>query len=234
MSQLPANRLPGLKELEAIFRRALGDETFKLGPRSYQLLLAWESKIREEAVDRTSTPTGEPHRWRLPDERHSCTHRFKMVDMEGLVARCPKCNYSWQQPIEYKAYLTMGLYPDGQLGELFCEIAKQGSFVSGIMDALTFTMSVALQHGVPLEAFTKRFRYTKFEPSGPVEGVPKGIQGLFGSILDYMAAFLTSRFPMGHYQDPAGVGPVEPSVEPPTEPPGPVEPKPKRGRAKSR
>ncbi len=72
-----------------------------------------------------------PYRRRLPDERAAFTHKFNVAGHEG--------------------YLTVGLYEDGQPGEIFLKMAKEGSTISGLMDAFATAVSVALQYGVPLE-----------------------------------------------------------------------------------
>lgn len=193
MSRFPESLMPDIDELNQLFSSATG-EPEQLDARDRLVLLVWERNVRGHVLARTSSPTGEPHRWRLPDERASLTHRFKMVDSEGTVVVCQKCGHISHQPIEYKAFLTAGTYPDGRLGELFCTIAKEGSFISGMVDAFCFVISLSLQHGVPLEAFTRRLRHTKFQPSGIVEGAPKELRGFFGSLLDYVARYLEVKF----------------------------------------
>lgn len=94
-----------------------------------------ESKVVYKAVRR-----------RLPDERTSITHKFKIGNQEG--------------------YLTVGLYEDGKPGELFITMSKQGSTLSGLMDAFATSVSIALQYGVPLEVLVNKFIHTRFEPSG--------------------------------------------------------------------
>lgn len=186
MNRLTEQLMPSLEELNQLFSDATGaPET--LDERDRLMLLMWESKVREGVLTRLPSPIGEPHRWRLPDERQGMTHRFQMTDEDG-------------RPL--KAYLTTGLYSDGRLGEIFCVVAKEGTFVSGIMDALTYSMSVALQHGVPLEVFTRRFKYSKFDPSGMVQGAPSALRGFFGSVLDYIGRYLELRFPNGAFAEP--------------------------------
>ena len=87
-----------------------------------------------------------PHRRRLPAERSAITHRFDIAGHEG--------------------YITVGLYPDGQPGEIFLKMAKEGSTVSGLMDAFATTVSVSLQYGVPLRDLVNKFAHVRFEPSG--------------------------------------------------------------------
>jgi hypothetical protein len=215
----PDNLVPELEGLRALFEKEFGHD-HEIGERERNLLVAWERRVRERVLAGAPSPIAEPHRWRLPDERLSLTHCFAMTDPEGFIARCPKCDWGWQEAIEYKAYLTMGMYDDGRLGELFCTISKEGSFVSGIMDALTFVLSVALQHGVPLESFTRRMRFTRFQPSGMVVGAPTELRGFFSSLLDYLARFLEHRFPEGvessrHPRPEPEPEPVEIEAEPP-------------------
>ena len=79
-----------------------------------------------------------PHRRRLPSERTAVTHKFEIAGHEG--------------------YITVGLYPDGQPGEIFLKMAKEGSTVTGLMDSFATTVSVALQYGVPLQGPRQQVR----------------------------------------------------------------------------
>jgi ribonucleoside-diphosphate reductase alpha chain len=87
-----------------------------------------------------------PVRKRLPMSRPSITTSFQVGDAEG--------------------YITAGSYPDDGLGEIFLKTSKQGSTLSGVMDAFAIAVSLGLQYGVPLEAYVSKFINTKFEPSG--------------------------------------------------------------------
>src|ERR1700730_680390 len=87
-----------------------------------------------------------PLRHRMPDTRMSLTHRFEIAGHEG--------------------YITVGLYEDGQPGELFITMSKEGSTIGGLMDTVGTLSSIALQYGVPLESLVKKFAYQRFEPSG--------------------------------------------------------------------
>ncbi len=87
-----------------------------------------------------------PVRRKLPDERHSITHKFSIGGHEG--------------------YITVGLYEDGSPGELFITMAKEGSTISGLMDSFATAISYALQYGVPLKFFVDKFSHVRFEPSG--------------------------------------------------------------------
>jgi ribonucleoside-diphosphate reductase alpha chain len=112
-----------------------------------------------------------PHRRRLPSERTAVTHKFEISGHEG--------------------YITVGLYPDGQPGEIFLKMAKEGSTVSGLMDAFATTVSVSLQYGVPLKDLINKFAHVRFEPSGFTgnQEIP-----IAKSIVDYIFRWLGSRF----------------------------------------
>jgi len=116
-----------------------------------------------------------PVRKRLPDERPSITHKFSIAGHEG--------------------YLHIGLYPDTQLpGEIFITMAKQGSTVSGMMDAFATAISLALQYGVPLEDLCAKFSHMRFEPAGFTNNQQVPIAK---SIMDYIFRYLSIKF-LGH------------------------------------
>lgn len=112
-----------------------------------------------------------PHRRRLPAERTAVTHKFDISGHEG--------------------YITVGLYPDGQPGEIFLKMAKEGSTVSGLMDTLATSISLALQYGVPLRDVVNKFAHVRFEPSG-FTGNPE--IPIAKSIVDYIFRWMGSRF----------------------------------------
>src|SRR5205823_3394413 len=88
----------------------------------------------------------EPYREKLPRKRRSHTFAFRVADCEG--------------------YVTVGEYDDGRPGELFMKVSKQGSTLAGIVDALSISVSLGLQHGVPLRTFVEKYTNMRFEPAG--------------------------------------------------------------------
>jgi len=116
-------------------------------------------------------------RHKLPEERASITHKFNVGGHEG--------------------YITVGLYPNGDPGELFITMAKEGSTVSGLMDSFACALSLALQHGVPLKLFCEKFAHTRFEPSG---WSGNSEIGFAKSIMDYIFRWLQLRFLTGQQQ----------------------------------
>ena len=112
-----------------------------------------------------------PRRRKLADERSAYTHKFSIAGHEG--------------------YLTTGLYEDGQPGEIFLKMAKEGSTVSGLMDTIATMTSIALQYGVPLKALVDKFSHTRFEPSGFTNNKKIPIAK---SVMDYVFRFLGDRY----------------------------------------
>ena len=115
-----------------------------------------------------------PQRRRLPDERRAITHHFSVGSQEG--------------------YVTVGLYEDGQPGELFIKMSKVGSTVSGLMDSFATAVSLALQYGVPLRVLCDKFSHMRFEPSGWSANTRIGYAK---SIMDYLFRWLDLRFLQG-------------------------------------
>ncbi len=111
-------------------------------------------------------------RHRLPDERPSLTHKFSIAGHEG--------------------YLHIGMYPDTKMpGEIFITMAKEGSTISGLMDAFATSISIALQYNVPLEDLCNKFSHMRFEPNGFTNNrqIP-----IAKSIMDYIFRYLSMRF----------------------------------------
>ena len=121
-------------------------------------------------------------RRRLPDERRALTHKFSINGHEGFV--------------------TVGLYEDGQPGEIFLLMAKEGSTISGLMDSFAQAVSVALQYGVPLQILVDKFTHSRFEPSGFTKNpeIP-----MAKSVMDYIFRWLASKFLSPEAQEVAGV-----------------------------
>jgi ribonucleoside-diphosphate reductase alpha chain len=135
------------------------------------------------AITRSSSPSTQDQdqqappravRHRLPEERASLTHKFGIAGHEG--------------------YITVGLYPNGQPGEIFIKMAKEGSTVSGLMDSFATAISLALQHGVPLKVLCEKFAHSRFEPSGWTGNEQIGFAK---SIMDYIFRWLQLRFLSG-------------------------------------
>ncbi len=131
--------------------------------------------VAQEEEDLEGPPRARRHK--LPDERFSITHKFKVGSHEG--------------------YLTVGLYKEGMPGELFITMAKEGSTVSGLMDSFACAVSIALQHGVPLRLLVNKFAHTRFEPSGWTQNPEIGYAN---SIMDYIFRWLDLRFLSGEQQ----------------------------------
>jgi ribonucleoside-diphosphate reductase alpha chain len=125
----------------------------------------------DENGDGRATATAAAYRRRLPQERRAMVHHFSVGGQEG--------------------YLTVGLYEEGQPGEMFLRMSKEGATVSGLMDAFATAISLCLQYGVPLKVLCDKFSHTRFEPSG-WSGNPH--IGYAKSLTDYIFRWLELRF----------------------------------------
>jgi len=134
-------------------------------------------KELETAIVRLRAEAGMPLRRRLPETRTAVTHKFDIAGHEG--------------------YLTVGLFENQQPGELFITMAKEGSTIGGLMDAVGTLTSMALQYGVPLEALVKKFAHQRFEPSGFTKN-PE-IRNA-SSIIDYVFRWMAMQFVPGYRQ----------------------------------
>jgi len=124
-----------------------------------------------EDKEKLSQRLGFVTRRRLPDERQAITHKFSIAGHEG--------------------YITVGLFEDGQPGELFCTMSKEGSTISGLMDCFATAVSLSLQYGVPVKVLVDKFTHTRFEPSG-FTGNPH--VPIAKSVADYIFRWLGQKF----------------------------------------
>lgn len=107
----------------------------------------------------------EPERYRLEDERTGTTWKLVIGDPQGAqlgTEQRPPQNRGYF----VKGYVNTGEYPDGSLGEVFISLDKEGSFARGVLDGFSLLLSIALQHGIPLEDIVEKYLYMRFEPSG--------------------------------------------------------------------
>jgi ribonucleoside-diphosphate reductase alpha chain len=102
--------------------------------------------LEKALANQTTVVVKQPIRERMPRRRRSNTFAFRVADCEG--------------------YVTVGEYEDGRPGEVFMVVAKQGSTLAGIMDAFAVSVSLGLQHGVPLATYVRKYTNMRFEPAG--------------------------------------------------------------------
>jgi ribonucleoside-diphosphate reductase alpha chain len=193
LAQMAAGQKPAEADLKAL--DAKSGEMLELPAKQMIAAAAAFQKSLDEIARAAAVPTLQPSaaidhaaetavqnlngppravRHRLQDERASITHKFAIAGHEG--------------------YITVGLYPNGQPGEIFIKMAKEGSTVSGLMDSFATSVSIALQHGVALKTLCEKFAHTRFEPSGWT-GNPQ--IGYAKSLMDYIFKWLNLRFLSG-------------------------------------
>jgi ribonucleoside-diphosphate reductase alpha chain len=172
---MPASASPA--EIEEAYIKAwrLGLKAvaiYRDGSKRTQPLNTGKSQRDKAAPARAAQPAElQPVRRKLPDERKSLTHKFDIAGHEG--------------------YITVGMYEDGKPGEIFVNMSKQGSTISGLMDSFATAISYALQYGVPLQFLVDKFAHMRFEPSG----FTKNAQIPYAkSIVDYLFRWMASKF----------------------------------------
>jgi ribonucleoside-diphosphate reductase alpha chain len=141
-----------------------------------------EARSTLEYVGKAVGLEARPFRRKLPDERAAITHKFNVAGHEG--------------------YITVGLYEDGQPGEIFLTMSKEGSTVSGLMDSFATAISLTLQYGVPLEALVDKFSHMRFEPSGYTKNKEIPIAK---SLVDYIFRWLGSKFLSAEQKETIGI-----------------------------
>ncbi len=148
-------------------------EAWRLGLKSIAVYRDGSKRTQplNTSLDGENVKKQQAFRRRLADERQAITHKFSIAGHEG--------------------YFTVGLYDDGQPGEIFITMSKEGSTISGLMDAFATSISMALQYGVPLKVLIDKFSHMRFEPSGFTNNrdIP-----MAKSILDYIFRWLSKKF----------------------------------------
>jgi len=161
---IPATATP--EEVSKIYK--LGHQ---LGLKAIAVYRDRSKGIQPLSVKPQKEITVKPYRKRLPDTREAITHKFCVAGHEG--------------------FLTVGLYTDGDPGELFITMSKEGSTVGGLMDCLGISVSMGLQYGVPLESFIEKFSHVRFEP----QGITTNPDMRFAkSLVDYVFRWLEQTF----------------------------------------
>jgi ribonucleoside-diphosphate reductase alpha chain len=117
------------------------------------------------------SPAPKEERRRLPDDRTEIGRKFKVGEYEG--------------------YIHVGLYDDGTPGDIFVDIAKEGTTLAGLMNSFMISVSLGLQYGVPLEVYVSKFAHMRFEPSGITNDADIRVAK---SIVDYVFRWMGKRF----------------------------------------
>ncbi len=123
-----------------------------------------------------------PQRRRLPDDRVEVGRKFKVGEYEG--------------------YIHVGLFDDGTPGDIFVDIAKEGTTLAGLMNSFMISVSLGLQYGVPLEVYVSKFSHMRFEPSGMTNDADIRIAK---SIVDYIFRWMGKKFLSTDQQEEAGI-----------------------------
>ena len=125
---------------------------------------------------------GHPQRRRLPDDRTEVGRKFKVGEYEG--------------------YIHVGLFEDGTPGDIFVDIAKEGTTLAGLMNSFMISVSLGLQYGVPLEVYVSKFSHMRFEPSGMTNDADIRVAK---SLVDYIFRWMGKKFLTTDQQEVAGI-----------------------------
>jgi ribonucleoside-diphosphate reductase alpha chain len=141
------------------------------------------------SADKSLAPTllpvalvAQPKRRRVPEDRIEVGRKFKVGDYEG--------------------YIHVGLFEDGTPGDIFVDIAKEGTTLAGLMNSFMISVSLGLQYGVPLEVYVSKFSHMRFEPSGLTNDADIRVAK---SIVDYIFRWMGKKFLTSEQQEEAGI-----------------------------
>ncbi len=123
-----------------------------------------------------------PQRRRVPEDRMEVGRKFKVGEYEG--------------------YIHVGLFEDGTPGDIFVDIAKEGTTLAGLMNSFMISVSLGLQYGVPLEVYVSKFSHMRFEPSGMTNDADIRVAK---SIVDYIFRWMGKKFLSADQQEEAGI-----------------------------
>jgi ribonucleoside-diphosphate reductase alpha chain len=168
----------GSKESQPVSTSSDADKSARESAEVAALTASLQAEVEELRARLAATPAipaPRPKRERLPDTRHSVTHKFDIQGHEG--------------------YLTVGFFDDGRPGELFITMAKEGSTVGGLMDVIGTLVSMGLQYGVPLDVYVNKFAHSRFEPSGFTKNPDIPIAK---SITDYIFRWMGIQYVPGY------------------------------------
>lgn len=154
---------------------------YRDGCKRAQPLTTTKQEVKDKETKAETKPQPAPvvqtheipyaRRRRLPDERKSITHKFKIGSHAGFI--------------------TVGLYDEGTPGEIFITLSKEGSTLRGMLDAFATSVSIGLQYGVPLKTLVSKFSHVRFEPSGFTQNANIRVAK---SVIDYIFRWLALKF----------------------------------------
>jgi ribonucleoside-diphosphate reductase alpha chain len=146
-----------------------------------------KSDKTEKLAAKTATATPVVNPDMVTDAPRHAAVREALAPPTNVRHRLPKRRRGFTQEARvagHKIFLRTGEYENGSLGEIFIDMHKEGASFRSLMNCFAISVSMGLQHGVPLSAFVEQFTFTRFEPGGPVEGHPN--VKFATSIIDYV------------------------------------------------
>jgi ribonucleoside-diphosphate reductase alpha chain len=162
-------------------------DAWKLGVKAIAIYrdnckVAQPLSTKDAAVTTATPPVPLKERKRLPDDRTEIGRKFRVGEYEG--------------------YIHVGLYEDGSPGDIFVDIAKDGTTMAGLMNSLMIAVSMGLQYGVPPEVYVSKLSHLRFEPSGTTNDADIRVAK---SIVDYIFRWFGKKFLTPDQQEEAGI-----------------------------
>jgi ribonucleoside-diphosphate reductase alpha chain len=139
-------------------------------------------KADTSALAPAAAAVAAPRRRRLPEDRTEIGRKFRVGDYEG--------------------YIHVGLFEDGTPGDIFVDIAKEGTTLAGLMNSFMISVSLGLQYGVPLEVYVSKFSHMRFEPSGQTNDPDIRVAK---SLVDYIFRWMGKKFLTTDQQEEIGI-----------------------------
>jgi ribonucleoside-diphosphate reductase alpha chain len=162
-------------------------DAWKLGVKAIAIYrdnckVAQPLSTKDKETISTTAPVQLRERKRLPDDRNEVGRKFRVGEYEG--------------------YIHVGLYADGTPGDVFVDIAKEGTTLAGLMNSFMISVSLGLQYGVPLEVYVSKFAHMRFEPSGLTNDEDIRVAK---SLVDYIFRWLGKKFLTADQQEEVGI-----------------------------
>ena len=179
----PALGVPPVAELELAWNAPIGEALDRLAAARTPTRLRRAEAPADLVLDLPTFAEPQPRAARPPEERIV----ERVVERERTRRKLPDRRKGYIQKAAvggHKVYLHTGEYDDGELGEIFLDMHKEGAAFRSLMNNFAIAISIGLQYGVPLEEFVDAFVFTRFEPAGPVTGNDTVKSAT--SILDYI------------------------------------------------
>jgi ribonucleoside-diphosphate reductase alpha chain len=155
---------------------------------------SWKLGVKALAIYRDNCKVAQPLSGKQAELAHVPLRRQMPIERQEIGRKF--------QVGEYEGYIHVGLFPDGTPGDVFVDIAKEGTTLAGLMNAFMISVSLGLQYGVPLDVYVSKFSHMRFEPSGLTNDPDIRVAK---SLVDYIFRWLGKKFLSADQQAELGI-----------------------------